>query len=220
MLFVCTRQNINVDNIGVCLYSSFLASFLVIFLILFVLLFLLFAVLDDLWLIADGLTGFLGFLHDLENVLVAELVLMATSHRRKLATFAPNIGRLKLIHELSMNLRDGFLDGNAASTCCQDNRILKIRRLSSLLGVDADHAQLFPNLLKQDIEAELHVNRNATAERILRNGINLLNRNGINLVINIDALDILSVALNHINKLINIVVTPEHNMRIMHFVFL
>jgi hypothetical protein len=117
-----------------------------------------------------------------------------------------------------VDLHDAVVDPEATSSLRQDDGLVEVWRTSPLLGVNSHHAQLFPNLLQQDIEPELHMDRDASIARVLRDLIDLLNGDGIDLVINVDALDVLPIALDHIDKLINVVVAPEGNMSVVHLV--
>ena len=99
---------------------------------------------------------------------------MPARHRRELDAFAPDERGLEFFQQLSMDLRDAILDGDAATTRRQNDWVLEVGCRSLLLGVDADHAQLLPDLLEQNVEAEFHVNRNAATEWVLRNCVNFL----------------------------------------------
>jgi len=55
---------------------------------------------------------------------------------------------------------------------------------------------------------------------VLRDIVNLFNRNLIDLVEHIEALDVFSVALNHINELIHSVISSDGYVSIMNFVFM
>jgi hypothetical protein len=117
-----------------------------------------------------------------------------------------------------MDLHDTIINFCSTSTLCQDNRLTKIWFFSSSLGINSNHTKCIPNFLKKYIETKFHHDRNTGIQRFLRDLIDLFNRNLINFVVNIKTFDIFSIAFNHINKLINIVVTSESNVSIMHFV--
>ena len=56
--------------------------------------------------------------------------------------------------------------------------------------------------------------------RILHELIDILNRNGIDLVVDIDALHILAISLDSIDQVFNIIVTVELDMAIVDLVLL
>ena len=60
----------------------------------------------------------------------------------------------------------------------------------------------------------------ASILRILHEVIDILNRNGIDLVVDIDALHILAISLDSINQVFNIIVTVELDMAIVDLVLL
>lgn len=117
-----------------------------------------------------------------------------------------------------MYLHDAVVDSQATTTFGQDDWVFEVGGSTSLLCVDTDHAQLFPDFGQENIKTELHMYRDASIQWILRYLVDLLNRDGIDLVVDINALYVLSIALNHIDELVDIVVSPEGNMSIMHLV--
>ena len=60
----------------------------------------------------------------------------------------------------------------------------------------------------------------ASILRILHEVIDILNRNGIDLVVDIDALHILAISLDSIDQVFNIIVTVELDMAIVDLVLL
>ena len=119
-----------------------------------------------------------------------------------------------------MDLHDTIINFDSTSTVSKDNRLAKIRSLSSSLGVDSNHTKSIPNFFKKDIESQLHSDRNACVKWCLRDFMDLLNRNLINFVIDIEALNIFSVPFNHINEFIHIVITSKRYMSIMDLIFM
>ena len=71
-----------------------------------------------------------------------------------------------------MDLANGILDREATTASRQNNGLSEVRCFTLLLCVDSHHSKLFPDLLDEDVQAELHVNRDATMERILRLFVN------------------------------------------------
>jgi len=66
-----------------------------------------------------------------------------------------------------MDLADGILDREATTGFSHNNGISKVRRFSLLLSVDSYHSKKFPDLLSEDIQAELHMNRDTAMTGIL-----------------------------------------------------
>ena len=117
-----------------------------------------------------------------------------------------------------MDLHDTVIHLGSSSTFCQDNGLWKVWSFTSSLRVYSNHTKGIPDFLEKNIETKLHVNRNASCKWILRDFIDLLYRNLINFVVNIQAFNVFSVALNNINKFIDIIVASESNVSIMNFV--
>ena len=140
------------------------------------------------------------------------------SHWRELAALAPHVRRLELIKQLPVNLTDGFLNGDAAPARRQYDGILEIGRLPLLLRVDANHAELLPDFLKEHVQAQLHVHGDAAAEGVLGDGVDLLDGYGVYLVVDVDAFDVFSVSLNNINQLVHIIVPSENHVSIVHLI--
>jgi hypothetical protein len=55
-------------------------------------------------------------------------------------------------------------------------------------------------------------------KRLLRNFINFLDRDLIDFIVNVEAFDVLSVPLDNINELINVIVSSKSDMSIMQFI--
>lgn len=87
----------------------------------------------------------------------------------------------------------GF-NGATVSIVCKDNRIPKIWVFIGLLGIHTDEVQMFPDLLKQAVEVELHVAANNNSVGLLCDHVDLLHRNSVNFVVAIQALYVLPVS--------------------------
>ena len=119
-----------------------------------------------------------------------------------------------------MDLHDTIINFDSTSTVSKDNRLVETRFFSSSLGVDSNHTKGIPNFFKKDIESQLHGDRNACVKWLLRDVMDLLNRNLINFVVDIEALNIFSVPFNNINEFIHIVITSKRYMCIMDLIFM
>ena len=62
------------------------------------------------------------------------------------------------------------------------------------------------------------MDRNAGVERFLRDVVHLLDGDLIDFVVDIETLDVLPIAFDHVDELINIVVSSEGNVGIMNFI--
>jgi|LakMenEpi03Aug12_release.lakeMendotaPanAssembly.Ray.scaffolds.fasta_scaffold497904_1 hypothetical protein len=98
--------------------------------------------------------------------------------------------------------------------------VVEVRLKTFSLGVNSDQTKLIPNFIEQNIDSQLHLARNASVLLVTCKQVNVLNRNSVNLVVDIDALCIFSVALNHINEVINIIVSVEFYVRIVDSILL
>ena len=119
-----------------------------------------------------------------------------------------------------MNLQNARLDSEPISACCEEQRVRKIGSFSLSLGVDAYEAKLVPNFVKQDVQTEFHLDRNARVLRVLHQIVDIFDRNSVNFVVHIDALHIFTVALDGVNKVLHIVVAIKFNMSIVNLVLL
>lgn len=117
-----------------------------------------------------------------------------------------------------MDLHDTVVDGKSSTTLGEDDRLVEVRSLTLLLGVDSHHAQLPPDLLQQNVKTQLHVDRNARIDWISGDVVYLFNGDRINFIVDVDTLDVLSSALDHVNELIDVVVSTESYVSIVHLV--
>lgn len=108
-----------------------------------------------------------------------------------------------------MDLHETALDGGTVARIEQNNWVSEIRLSAKSLGVDSHKAKLLPNFVEQNIDSQIHLHRNAAVLRVLHQFVDIFNRDRINLIVNINAPSVFSVALNAINQLINIVIAVE-----------
>ena len=118
-----------------------------------------------------------------------------------------------------MDLVHRILDGETTAALRQDNRFSQVGSLAALLRVNTYHTECLPDLLLENVKPKLHGNRDAAVERLLRYRVDFLNGNDVDLVVDIQALDVLAVSLDHINKVVDIVVAAEGDVCIVDFVF-
>lgn len=168
--------------------------------------------------VTDGLAALGSSLDNLHHVLVAQWMAETARHGRELAALTPDVRRLEIRKQRSMDLTNGVLDREATSTRSKNDGIVQVRSLTTLLGVDANHGERLPNLLQENIESELQLHRNARVQGLLRDKVDFLDGNDINLVVHIEALDVLASALDNINQVVDIVVTAENDVRVMNLV--
>lgn len=147
-------------------------------------------------------------------------MLKTAFHWGVLARFAPNLGKIKVVKERLMDLHDTIIHFCTASSRRENNWLIEVWCKTSSFGVNSHHAESVPDLLEENIETKLITNWDTSCKRVLRYTADLLYRNLINLVVNIKAFNVFSIALNDINKLINIIVTPESHVSIMNLILM
>ena len=74
-----------------------------------------------------------------------------------------------------MNLHDRRFDRETVPTHGQEERIFEVGQLTSALSIDAHQGQLLPDLVEQDVDAEVHMNRDAGILGVLHELIDILN---------------------------------------------
>jgi hypothetical protein len=90
------------------------------------------------------------------------------------------------------------LDANAIP---QDDAILKIRRIARLLGVHPNKVEVFPEVVQEIVKIELHFTADDDAVVLSGQPIYFFKADLINLVVNVEAGHVDSVAHNHIDEL-------------------
>mmetsp|Transcript_32206 Transcript_32206/g.39930 ORF Transcript_32206/g.39930 Transcript_32206/m.39930 type:complete len:335 (-) Transcript_32206:232-1236(-) len=167
----------------------------------------------------DVRSGLLGDLFvNLDHVLVTELLVETTLHGTVLAGAAPDHCVTELRQQVSMDLHDRRLDSQAVSAPRQEQRVFEIRSLTSSLRVDANQGKLGPDFLEHDVNAEVHMDRDAAVEGVLHHVFDLLNGDSINLVVDVDALDVLPIALDRVDQVLHVVIAIELDVRVVDLV--
>ena len=106
------------------------------------------------------------------------------------------------------------------TSSCQEKRVCEVWCLTSALRVDAHQAKLIPDFIKKDIDAKFHVDRDASVLRVVSNCVNIFDRDGIDLVVDVDALHILAIAFNRVDQVTDIVVSIELHVGVVDLVLL
>jgi hypothetical protein len=75
---------------------------------------------------------------------------------------------------------------------------------------------LLPNFIKQNVDAKVHLDRDDRVLRVLGYLFNHFNRNRVNLVVNVNAAHVLTIALNCVNQIIDIIVAIKFNVGVVH----
>jgi len=112
----------------------------------------------------------------------------------ELAAATPYLGVLKLLGEVLMDLLTYASNTAAITLVCQHNRIAEIWKFFRLLCVYPDQIQLVPNLFEKHVEVELHVATDNHGVGAASQIVYFLHRNGVDLVIAVQATHILSVS--------------------------
>ena len=121
----------------------------------------------------------------------------------------------ELIEQITMNLHDGRLDSETMATSCHENWLFKVRCLATSLCINANQAELLPNFVQHDVNTEVHMDRDAAVQGLAHKILDLFNRDSVDLVVNIDALEVLAVALDSINQVTDIVVAIKFDVRVV-----
>lgn len=79
---------------------------------------------------------------------------------------------------------------------------------------------MLPDLVHEDVDSKSHLDRDAGVLWVISQLVDVFNRDGVDLVVHVDALGVLAVAFNNINQVVYIVVTVELYVCIVDFVFL
>mmetsp|Transcript_8907 Transcript_8907/g.21477 ORF Transcript_8907/g.21477 Transcript_8907/m.21477 type:complete len:326 (+) Transcript_8907:385-1362(+) len=107
-----------------------------------------------------------------------------------------------------------------ASAGSKNDRLVKVRFASLLLRVDTHQSQSIPNLLQEAVEVELLVAGDGDAVWHPGDGLHLLHAANIDLVVHVDAPDILPVALDDVDQLVDIAVLAEEDLAVVDLVLL
>lgn len=93
-----------------------------------------------------------------------------------------------------MDLLAYRFDTTSVTVVGEHNWISEIWLFVSLLGVDSHQVEMFPDLLKKSVEVELHVAADDDCVGLLCDEVDLLHRNGVDLVVAVQGLDVLTIA--------------------------
>jgi hypothetical protein len=101
-----------------------------------------------------------------------------------------------------------------------DDWRLVIWNLALGLGINSNQVEVVPNFLHQLVEVPLVLRANGNIVRELVKQVKLLNRDGINLVQDVDAGDVNTISLNDIDQVIHRVVLFEIDVAVGDSVFM
>lgn len=105
-----------------------------------------------------------------------------------------------------MNGVTDVLDRDASP---QDETVVEVWRLSWFLRVDTNESQVLPERLEQVVQVQLHVATDDNRMRLPCDSVHFLQRNLIDLVVNVKAGHVNSVSRNHIDKVVSRAVFAE-----------
>lgn len=98
-----------------------------------------------------------------------------------------------------MDLFTNRFNCTSISVIGQYNRISEIRSLIGFLGVNSDKIKHFPNFLQKAIKIEFKIAADDNSVRFLSQHVDFLQRNLIDFIIAIKAINIFSVTFNCID---------------------
>ncbi|KAJ8530370.1 hypothetical protein ON010_g14542 [Phytophthora cinnamomi] len=143
----------------------------------------------------------LHLLHDLHDVFVLELVLLADLLRLVLAGRTPDPGVLEFLEQRLVDTLAEILD-RGRLLVQNDGRVV-IGQLAARLGVNADHVAVVPDHLEQLVEVPAVVRRDNDVMRDLVDDGQLLDRELVDLVEHVEARDVDAVALDLVDELVH-----------------
>lgn len=155
----------------------------------------------------------------LNNIFIRESMIYTYTLWVKLYRTTPNTSMWKLIKEILVDLHEAAFYCQTLAGVEQDQRIWEVWRLPSSFRVDTNKTKLFPYFVKQNIDAQIHLDRNRTILWVFCHLFYFFYWYGINLVVHINAAHIFSVAFNAVDQIINIIVTIELDVCIVDPVF-
>ena len=104
------------------------------------------------------------------------------------------------------------LDGRAVAAVCEDERVLKVRLLATRLRVHAHEPQVLPQHVLEDVEVELHARREHQRVRHRADALALLDRGHVDLIVHVERADVLAVALEDIDELVDRAVLAKQHL--------
>ena len=133
-----------------------------------------------------------------------------------LDTGAPNLGAAQLLSEGLVNSVTEV--HHAALGAGNNDGRLVVRDLALGLCVDSDQVQVVPNLGHQIVEVPFVLSADRDVMRELVKQVELLNRDSVNLVEDVDAWDVDAIAFDDIDKVIHGTVFLELDVSVGDFV--
>mmetsp|Transcript_1276 Transcript_1276/g.2258 ORF Transcript_1276/g.2258 Transcript_1276/m.2258 type:complete len:268 (-) Transcript_1276:369-1172(-) len=151
------------------------------------------------------------FLYYLNNVLILQDVVLTHCLRPMLCTDTPHQGMLEVLNHVLMDPVTEALHRPLVSW--KHNRIVPVGILALWLGVDSHHVAILPNLLEQALQVPLQVATDGAVVLHLIEKLQLLQAKGVDLVHHVDARNVDSVSLDHVNELVHGRVAPKYEVR-------
>mmetsp|Transcript_4876 Transcript_4876/g.18298 ORF Transcript_4876/g.18298 Transcript_4876/m.18298 type:complete len:255 (+) Transcript_4876:669-1433(+) len=153
----------------------------------------------------------------LHHILVGQRMSNSHSLWAVLCRFSPQHGIFEALLHISVNVVTEILHCRSST---QNAWLSEIRLLPTTLGENSDQIKMLPDLIHEEIEIELPLATNHHRVRLTCQSIYLLNGSGINLVVHIQASNVLPVTFNFINELINGNILVEDNVGVENLVLL
>ena len=156
--------------------------------------------------------------NDLNDVFVAEFVGQSASLGFVLGAQAPHHCEAEVPQHHAADVAAQRLDRRAFSDGRKDRGFDEVGGLAAALRVDSRKSQVLPNMIDQNINIQLIVHAHHRAVRHPREPVDFLNRNGVDLVVHVKALDVFPVPQAHVDEVINAAVFAEKDFSVVDLV--
>ncbi|KAI3481758.1 hypothetical protein L1887_55605 [Cichorium endivia] len=147
-----------------------------------------------------------------DNVIEAHLLA-----RGELAALAVDEGILELVDEGAVDLVTDVFDRGALA---HHQWIREVGTLAALLGVDAVHAELVPHDVLEIVDVEVGFDRDDDRVGLPGELVHLFHADRVDLVVDVEAGDVVAVAEHDIDEFVDGDVLPEHDVYVVHLVAL
>mmetsp|Transcript_4798 Transcript_4798/g.7189 ORF Transcript_4798/g.7189 Transcript_4798/m.7189 type:complete len:284 (-) Transcript_4798:367-1218(-) len=130
-------------------------------------------------------------------------MMQAAVLRVVLCARAPHKCVVEDVQKLFGNTEACRLDSGALALGAEHHRLGEIRRRALLLGVDPNQAHVVPHLGQQFLCVQVQPDRDDHGVRLASQGVHLLHRDHVDLVVHVHALHVLAVAHQHVDELVS-----------------
>ena len=152
---------------------------------------------------------------DLEDVLVLEHVGEADALGAVLRRRAPDIGVVEDDEQLLGDARRRGLDRDAVALRREHDRLVEVRGAAAALAEDAHEAHGVPHARQQVVEVQLEVHGHDDRVRLPRELLDVLERDHVDLVVDVEAPHVLAVPVDDVDELVRAVVAAEQDLAVV-----